>query len=70
MDLKELLDEVVGMRADLKHREKIGTRQGDEAKGRLASANERAAMLVGDVFKHKVIDFDGWRIHGLLMLDD
>ena len=51
----EMMEPVAGLRQELKDREEMGKTRVAEAKGRLTSANERAAVLLEDLFRQEVI---------------
>ena len=52
--IDKLMKEVVDLRQRLKDREQLGGTCVAEANDRLASAHERAAALLEDLFKQKV----------------
>lgn len=55
----EMMKGVAGLRQELQDRKEMQNTRVAEAKGRLASANERAATLLNDLVEQEVIDFGG-----------
>lgn len=51
----EMMEQVAGLRQELKDREEMGNTRVAKAKGRLTSANERAAVLLEELFRQEVI---------------